>query len=415
MKVVVIPATYNEKGNIERLITILETDVFPLIKNHEMHILVADDNSPDGTADVVRQLMKKWKNLGINSGEKKGLGAAYIRAMTYAIEKMKADVVFEIDADLSHDPREIPKFIEKIEKGYSIVIGTRYSNGGSMPKDWPIQRKAFSRIGNLLVRLITFRFNIHDWTGGYRAIKKDIFLKEREKVLVFQGYTFQVAFLYKSILDGYSVAEVPVHFSDRMHGRSKIAPLEYIINLLSYVIKERIRELSRFIKFLVVGGTGFVVQIASQELSIQLGFSTAIVFVISPLLFSVTHHHGYVAIRDAIAGGIGAETAIVSNFMFNNFWTFEDARKLKEKTPFLLRLIKFNLISIASISIQIFSIWFFVHLWGDKLVLMSYTIPTRLVVIVPTIIIVIIPFNYFIYNKIIWKTQYLHHEKNSKK
>lgn len=415
MKVVVIPATYNEKGNIERLITILGTDVFPKIKNHDMHILVADDNSPDGTADAVRQMMKKWKNLGVSSGEKKGLGAAYIRAMTYAIEKMNADIVLEMDADLSFDPKEIPNFLKKIDEGYDIVIGTRYSNGGSIPENWPIQRKAFSKIANILLRLITFRFIIHDWTGGYRAIKKDVFLKEREKVKKFQGYTFQVAFLYKSILDGYSVAEVPVHFADRTLGNSKIAPLEYIINLLSYVIGERIYELSRFIKFLVVGGTGFVVQILSQELSIQLGFSTAIVFVISPVLFSATHHHGYVALRDAIAGGIGAETAIISNFLFNNFWTFEDTRKLKEKTPFLLRLIKFNLISIASISIQIFSIWFFVRLWGDILVLFSYAIPTRLVVIVPTIIIIIIPLNYFIYNKIIWKTQYLNHEKNSKK
>lgn len=415
MKVVVIPATYNEKDNIENLINILEKEVFPQIKNHEMYILVADDNSPDGTADVVKELMKKWKNLSLSSGEKKGLGAAYIRAMTYAIEKMKADVVCEIDADLSHDPREIPKFIKKIDEGYDIVIGTRYSDGGTMPKNWPIQRKAFSKTANLILRLVTFRFNIHDWTGGYRAIKKTVFMKEKEKLLVFQGYTFQVAFLYKAIIDKYKIAEVPIHFADRKLGHSKIAPLEYIINLLSYVIGERIHELSRFIKFLIVGGTGFIMQIASQELSIQLGFSTAIAFVVSPLLFSATHHHGYAALRDAIAGGIGAETAIISNFLFNNFWTFEDTRSLKEKTPFFLRLIKFNITSLASIFIQIFSIWFFVRLLGDKMILFSYTVPTRLVVIIPTIIIIIIPFNYFIYNKIIWKTQYLQNEKNSKK
>src|SRR3990167_2120597 len=100
MKVVIISAAYNEKGNIERLITILEHEVFPKIKNHEMSILIADDNSPDGTGDEVRKLMRKWKNISISSGPKKGLGAAYIRGMTHAVEKMKADVVFEIDADL---------------------------------------------------------------------------------------------------------------------------------------------------------------------------------------------------------------------------------------------------------------------------------------------------------------------------
>ena len=175
MKIVVITATYNEKGNIERLIDIIETEVFPRIKNHEMHLLVADDNSPDGTGDVVIKLMKKWKNLSINSGEKKGQGAAYLRAINFAIKNLNADVVFEIDADLSHDPREIPNFLKKMEEGYDIVTGTRYSQGGSMPKNWPIHRKAFSVIGNLLVKIITGRFYIYDWTGGFRAIKKEVF------------------------------------------------------------------------------------------------------------------------------------------------------------------------------------------------------------------------------------------------
>lgn len=415
MKVVVIPATYNEKGNIERLITIIEEEVFPQIKNHDMHILVADDNSPDGTAEEVKKLMKKWKNLGVNAGEKKGIGAAYIRAMTFAIENMKADVVCEIDADLSHDPREIPKFIKKIDEGYDIVIGTRYSNGGSMPKNWPLQRKAFSRIANLLLRLITFRFGIHDWTGGYRAIKKEVFLKEKEKVALFQGYTFQVAFLYKSILDGLRVAEVPIHFADRTLGRSKIAPLEYIINLLLYVSIERILELKRFIKFLIVGGTGFIMQISAQEFSVQFGLANAIAQVISPIVFFITKHHGFVALRDATAGGIGAETAIVSNFLLNNFWTFQDTRKIKEKSPFLIRLIKFNFTSLASIFIQMSSIWIFVRLLGESLTFFSYTIPTRIVVVIPTIIFLVIPLNYLIYNKIIWKTQYLHNENTAKK
>lgn len=415
MKIVVIPATYNEKGNIERLITILEEEVFPKIKNHDMHILVADDNSPDGTADEVRKLMKKWKNLGLSSGEKKGLGAAYIRAMTTAFEKMKADVAFEIDADLSHDPHEIPNFLTKIDQSYDFVIGTRYSQGGSMPKNWPIQRKSFSRIANLLLRLITFRFSIHDWTGGYRAIKKNVFFAEREKVVSFQGYTFQVAFLYKSILDGFKVAEVPIHFADRTMGRSKIAALEYIVNLLLYIIIERIIELKRFVKFLIVGGTGFIMQILAQETSVQTGVANTIAQIISPIVFFITKHHGFVALRDASAGGVGAETAIVSNFLLNNFWTFQDTRKIKEKSPFLIRLIKFNLTSLASIFLQMFSIWVFVRLFGESLTIFSYTIPTRIVVVIPTIVFLVIPLNYLIYNKIIWKTQYLHERISTKK
>ncbi len=414
MKIVVITATYNEKGNIERLIDIIETEVFPKIKNHEISLLVADDNSPDGTGVVVRRLMKKWKNLSIHSGERKGLGAAYLRAINFAIEEFNADVIFEIDADLSHDPKEIPNFLKKIEEGYDIVTGTRYSEGGSMPKNWPIHRKAFSVIGNLLVKIITCRFYIYDWTGGFRAIKKEVFLKEKDKLTSFQGYTFQVAFLYKALLDGYKIGHVPIHFTDRTLGRSKIAPLEYIVNLLKYVILERIYELRRFVKFLIVGTTGFVTQIATQEVAVRSGLAYAIALLISFDPSSLTQERAIFALRDGIGGGFGAEAAIISNFMFNNFWTFSDARKLKEKSPFFIRILKFNLTSVASIFIQSFSIWFFVQLLGVNLRINDFTIPTRLIVVVPTIILLVIPLNYFIYNKIIWKTHFLKNAKDAK-
>src|SRR3989344_1207215 len=413
MKVVVITATYNEKGNIERLINIMETEVFPKLKNHQMHLLVADDNSPDGTGDAVRKLMKKWKNLSINSGEKKGLGAAYLRAIDFAVKNLGADIVFEIDADLSHDPREIPNFLKKMEEGYDIVTGTRYSQGGSMPKNWPIHRKTFSVIGNLLVKIITFRFYIHDWTGGFRAIKKEVFLKEKDKLSRFQGYTFQVAFLYKALLDGYRIGHVPIDFTDRTLGRSKIAPFEYILNLLSYVIMERIREFKRFVKFLIVGATGFILQITTQELVVRSGLGHILAFFVSSTLFPLAQNRGIAALRDGIGGGFGAEAAILSNFLINNFWTFNDARKLEEKSPFIIRLVKFNLMSLASIFIQSFTIWFFVHLLGDSLTILGFIIPTRIVVVVPTIILLVIPLNYFIYNRIIWKTQFLKHEKVS--
>jgi dolichol-phosphate mannosyltransferase len=246
MKVVVVTATYNERDNIGKFITVVEEEVFPKIQNYEMYLLVADDNSPDGTGDIIRQFMQKYTNLDINSGPKKGLGAAYMRAMSYAIEYMDADILISIDADLQHDPHTIPEFLKKIEQGYDIVCGTRYSHGGSIPKNWPLYRKAFSVIGNFTVRIITGRFHLHDWTTGFRALKKEVFLQVREKVDLFQGYTFIVAFLYKAILDGYKAGEVPIHFMNRKLGRSKIAPFEYIIDLLKYVTSERICELQPF-------------------------------------------------------------------------------------------------------------------------------------------------------------------------
>ena len=414
MNVVVIIPTYNEKENIEKIIPYLEEEIFPAIKTHTMAILVADDNSPDGTADAAKQLAKKWKNVSLTSGPKEGLGAAYVRGMTHAIKNMNADVLFEMDADGQHDAKKIPAFLKKIDEGYDMVVGNRYSDGGSIPQNWPIHRKAFSIIANIIIRTIFMRFYIHDWTGGYRALRKEVFLKEKNELTQFRGYTFQVSFLHKAVRDGFKVAEVPFHFSDRTLGNSKIAPAEYIIDLLQYVIIARIIELKRFIKFLIVGTTGFIVQIITQEIVVRSGLALVLANSVSPVLFSLTQHKGIVPLRDGIGGGFGAEAAIISNFMFNNFWTFNDTRKLKEKSPFISRIVKFNLTSLASIFIQSFSIWFFVKTFGDTLYILGTSIPTRIVVVIPTIVFIVIPLNYIIYNKIIWKTQYLKHEVPAK-
>lgn len=411
MKVVIIIPTYNEKGNIEKLISHLEEKIFPKIKNHEMHILVADDNSPDKTADEVKSLMKKYKNLDISIGEKKGLGAAYIRGMTYAIEKINADVMFEMDADGQHDPEKISEFLKKIDEGYDMAIGTRYSNGGSIPSNWPPQRKAFSIIGNILVRLILMRFSIHDWTGGYRAIKKEVFLKEKDELTNFKGYTFQVSFLHKAVRDKFKIAEVPFHFTDRTLGNSKIAPKEYIVDLLKYVITAKIIEMQRFIKFLVVGGTGFIVQVITQEFLIFIGLTLFLAVLLDSFL---PNKIDTLVFSHALGAGFGAEFAIISNFMFNNFWTFNDASRVKEKSSFIVRLLKFNTTSLLAILIQFSSVWLSEKLFGVNLNLLSYSVPTRIAVLFPTIIFLIIPINYFIYNKFIWKTQYLKNEKTAK-
>lgn len=391
MKIFVTPATYNEKDNIEKFITVLEEEVFPTIKNHDMHILVADDMSPDGTGDIVKQLMKKYKNLGINQGPKKGLGAAYIRTMSYAIEKLGADVVIEIDADFQFNPHDIPKFIKKIDAGCDMVIQTRYSNGGSIPQNWPMQRKMFSRVANLFVRTVFTKFSIHDWTGGFRAIRKEVFLKVRPSMKGQSGYIFQIAFLHEAIKNGFKIGEVPLHFSDRELGSSKIAALSYIIDVVTFVIVTRIKELARFMKFLVVGGTGFLVQILSQEGSVFIGLS------------------------HPLAVGIGAEAAILSNFLLNHFWTFSDTKKIKESDNFFVKLIKFNVTSLASIFIQIGAVWLGEKFFGVNMHLLSYMIPTRILILFPTIIFIVIPLNYIIYNKIIWKTQYLKHATATEK
>lgn len=323
MKAIVIIPTYNEKGNIERIIPMIE-EVFKEVKNYDMGILVVDDSSPDGTGEIVKELMKKYDNLHLLVGQKRGLGAAYLRGMTYAINELNADVMFEMDADFFHDPKKIPDFLQKIDEGNDFVIGTRYSAGGSIPSNWGIHRKIMSVWGNLLIRMILMRFSIHDWTGGYRAIKKEVFLKEKEKLVAFSGYTFQVGSLLNAVQDGFKVAEVPFHATDRTMGKSKIPGIETIIKTLYFVITARIKELvfGPFGKFLVVGGTGFVIQLVIYRLFI-------VAFSSTPL---------------GILNWIAAQPAIFSNYNLNNLWTFK-TEKIKSVGEYFVKMAGFFLTS----------------------------------------------------------------------
>ncbi len=371
MKVVIVIPTYNEKGNIERLIKILQEDIFPKIKNHNMNILVVDDNSPDGTANEVRELMKKWKNIEISSGEKRGLGAAYVRGISWAIENMGAQLLFEMDADLSHDPKKIPEFLAKIDQGYDMVIGTRYSQGGSIPSNWGLSRKLFSIFGNLTVKMILMRFWIHDWTGGFRALKKEVFLKEKPELTAFRGYTFQVSFLHKAVRDGFKIAEVPIHFTDRTLGRSKIVPKEYIMDLLKYIIKARFWELvhSPFLKYAITGFIGYIINATLLEVFFRLGFAPA------------------------VAAAIGAEASIIWNFILNNFWAFSKY-SITNPWKILLKFPQFNLVSFGSLLIISTVVGLGTHFFG---------VETRHIFLVIAIGFFVIPYSYTMYNIFIWK------------
>src|ERR1035437_6420701 len=337
MKAIVIIPTYNEKGNIERIIPVVE-EVLREVKNYETGILIVDDSSPDGTGEIVKGLMKQYDNLRLLVGQKNGLGAAYLRGMAYAVNELHADVMFEMDADFFHDPKKIPGFLKKIDEGNDFVIGTRYSHGGSIPQNWGIHRKFLSIVGNLIIRLVLMRFSIHDWTGGYRAIKKEVFLKEKDKLTAFSGYTFQVGSLLNAVQDGFKVAEVPFHATDRTMGKSKIPGIETIIKTLYFVITARIKELvfGPFGKFLVVGGTGFVIQAIILRVLAE-------VFKMDP----------------SIASLIGAMVAIFSNFNLNNFWTFK-ADKVHGINQYLWKILNFyatSAIGVCILQTVLFFLW----------------------------------------------------------
>ncbi len=177
-----------------------------------------DDNSPDGTQEEVKKFL--GKNIFLITGEKNGLGAAYIRGFKYAINELKADVIFEMDADFSHNPKDIPRFLEEIKEN-DFVIGSRYIKGGDTP-DWGFDRKLISSGGNFFARVIAGLYKVKDCTSGYRAIRTDLIKKIDLDNLRVNGYSFQMNLLYNAIKEKGKIKEIPIIFFDRHVGTSKI-------------------------------------------------------------------------------------------------------------------------------------------------------------------------------------------------
>lgn len=382
MKIVVILPTYNEKVNIEKLIPLLEEDIFPQIKNHEMNLLVVDDNSPDGTAQEVKKFIRKWKNIELLEGSKEGLGAAYVKGMHYAMDKMNASAIMEFDADFQHDPADIPRLIKAMDEGADYVIGSRYVPGGAIPKEWGIHRKIISRFGGLFAQLMFLRFDVHDMTSGYKLTKTSFLKKVDLDHLYSKYYAYKLHILHDVLKQGAKVKEVPIIFYERKMGSSKITRKD-LIDSFWVVTLLRLHDSARFIKFLFVGGTGFVTQYIVLYIAVHSGI---------PQVWATT---------------ISGEAAILTNFTLNNVWTFSDTKNVKERGSFLARLFKFNVSSLLSIGIQTLAVYIAVKILGEKITVLGFTAHTSLVILFPTIIILVIPLNYFIYNKIIWKTQKL--------
>ena len=178
-RIVFVLPTFNEEDNIKNTIQQI-FEQFNL-NDYICLVLVVDDNSPDETQSIVTNLIKQNKNIFLLTGPKTGLGNAYKRGFKYAIQTLEADIVFQMDSDRQHDTSLIPLFLDKIESGYDVVIGSRFTEGGSIP-NFSFFRRFISRVGNFLVRYVGGVINIKDCTSGYRAIKTS-YLEEVDLLL----------------------------------------------------------------------------------------------------------------------------------------------------------------------------------------------------------------------------------------
>jgi len=368
---VVVMPTFNEAENIGGMVDKLVGEEFPKIKGAEMFLLVVDANSPDGTAKIVKEKMKTYRNLYLLEKPREGLGADYIAGFKYAMNKLRADAVMEMDADGQHPPGNVKRMVDAYLAGADYVIGSRYIPGGSVPKEWPFYRKTISYLGNLFIRVVWLKFNLHDLTTGFRLTKVKGVLEniDLDHLMAKERFAYKVDLLYQSIKNAKNVKEVPLEFKPRIKEKSKFDSKEMLATFKVAIILG-IRDKQRFLKFGTVGFIGYLVNAIFLKLLTLWG---------APGL---------------LAWALPVELSIISNFILNNLWTFK-----KESITGLKRVVykflQFNLTSLGALIIQTLA---------GNLSDLIFGINARQLVLPFIILFLVLPYNYFMYNAVIWKT-----------
>ena len=214
MKTLVISPTYNERKNIKLLVDMV------LGNYPDFDLLIIDDSSPDGTSEKVKDLQSKYENLYLEiRGKKSGLGTAYIYGFKWALDH-NYDRIVQMDADLSHNPKDLPMLVKNLNE-YDLVIGSRYIKGISVV-NWPLRRLMLSYGANTYSRIIT-GMPIMDGTGGFKAWKSEVLSDIDLDSVRSQGYSFQIEMNFRAWIKDYKIKEVPIIFSDRTIGQSKMS------------------------------------------------------------------------------------------------------------------------------------------------------------------------------------------------
>ncbi len=383
--VIVIP-TYNEAGSIGEMIEYLFAKTFPAIKDYQMKVLIVDGNSPDGTSDVVKKYQHKFTDLYLLTETKKeGIGAAYLKGFRYAIDKLQADFVFEFDGDFQHPPEAIPLALTALTNGADYVIGSRKIKGGSNPKGWGFKRLFFSEVGGFTARFIMFFPFKHFWrvtdpTTGFKVTRVKGFVNQLNlndfSWLLSKSFGYKLQFLFLTLKMGARFAEVPLKFGLRTTGESKFEP-QTAKDIFRVAILLRWRDdfTQKFLKFGIVGGFGFVVNVVGAKI-----FKNYLVL-------------PSVGLINGVANAMAAELSIISNFIWNNLWTFKQ-EKITSPGMLVTKFLTFNFSSIISgILIPSTVVALLTVFFGDHLFLYQAIAIFGLT----------IPLNWFVYNKFIWK------------
>ena len=365
-KVVIIIPTYNEAAGIEDTL-IAVSNATNHIPNIDLHVLVFDSASTDATQSIVETLQTNYPRLHLKTESKKsGLGSAYLQAMRYALTEMAADIVFEFDADLSHKPEYIKPMLEQL-KTCDVVLGSRYTKGGSIPSNWGWHRKALSILGNHVARMVLTR-QYKDFTSGFRATRREALLNALPAKFLSSQYAYKLELLWLLHKNKTVICEYPIDFIDREKGHSKL-PANSIFDSLRVVLTLRFHELKQYLKMCLVGFTGMSVQFIVYNVARQYW---------SPFQ----------------AAQMAVTVAIINNFILNSRFTFKESRQLSGFDK-VKSLGLFLIYSVAIIYFQ--SYWLEL---GVKLIGVGH-LKENLIVISGMVVGSFL--NYFIYSRIVWR------------
>jgi dolichol-phosphate mannosyltransferase len=376
--VVVIP-TYNEADNIGLLLDEFFNIEFPKIKNWNVKVLIVDGKSPDGTGQIVLEKSKKHKNIHLLVEEKKqGIGAAYITGFKKAMTELGADVVIEFDADFQHPPRYVGLLLKEIDEGYDYVLGSRKIKGGSETYQRNIIRSLLTSFGSIVAKCLLFFptkmfWQVTDTTTGLKATRVKGFMNKLNldpNHLHSKKFGYKIQLLSETLHLGAKYKEIPLAFDDRYAGVSKFESTTMFEVLLA-CIKTRLHEdnTRRFIKFAVVGLVGYIINALSLD-----------------FMHSITK-------IESLSWAISTELAIISNFIFNNVWTFK-LRSISNPENFFKRLLKFNSTSFGALLIQVIIGTSGVYLFGEDY---------RQIILVFTSFLIVPFYNWYMYNRFIWR------------
>lgn len=310
MLTIILP-TYNERDNLEELIR----RIFRTLKGKGFEIIIVDDNSPDGTAEFAEELGKKYgKIIVVKRNKKLGISSAFLTGFL----KSRGKYIILMDADLQHPPEKIPEIIDYLDKGYDLVIASRFLKKSRI-YGLTFYRKLTSILISYFIRIFIPKIKVRDPLSGFFGVKREVIEHVHKRIKFKRGFKILIEILANS--NNLKIKEIPFDFQKRKYGKSKVNNI-VVIELIKQIIYYS--EISRIIKFSLVGFIGTLVN-----------------------LFFLLLLRSY-GLEHFIASAIAIEISIMNNFLLNNYWTFSD----RVNGKFLDKLIKYHILSSLSSIIQ---------------------------------------------------------------